>query len=318
MPTIIRTSEVDLDEQVTSTADPVKAYLSAIGRTPLLTAEQEVDLSVRIEVGLYAAHLLTAGDFTTATEAELTELAADGLRARAHMLEANLRLVVSIAKRYPLRGLSFLDVVQEGNLGLVRAVEKFDYTKGFKFSTYATWWVRQAIGRAMAEQSRTVRLPVHMVEKISKMERTERMLRQELSRDPTDLELATAYGGTVEEIEDLRRVSRSTVSLDTPVGDDGETRVGDLVVDRDAADATEIVEQRAMNAQLHKVLGTLPEREATILALRFGLVDGRRHTLDEIGRQIGLTRERVRQLEKQALTELRHPSRSDKLFDFAA
>ena len=318
MPTIIRTSEVDLDEQVTSTADPVKAYLSAIGRTPLLTAEQEVDLSVRIEVGLYAAHLLDAGDFTTATEAELTELAADGRRARAHMLEANLRLVVSIAKRYPLRGLAFLDVVQEGNLGLVRAVEKFDYTKGFKFSTYATWWVRQAIGRAMAEQSRTVRLPVHMVEKISKMERTERMLRQELSRDPTDLELATAYGGTVEEIEDLRRVSRSTVSLDTPVGDDGETRVGDLVVDRDAADATEIVEQRAMNAQLHKVLGTLPEREATILALRFGLVDGRRHTLDEIGRQIGLTRERVRQLEKQALTELRHPSRSDKLFDFAA
>ena len=318
MPTLTRPTEPDLDEQVTSTADPVKAYLSAIGRTPLLTAEQEVELAQRIEVGLYAAHLAAAGDTTSATHAELTELAADGRRARAHMLEANLRLVVSIAKRYPLRGLSFLDIVQEGNLGLVRAVEKFDYTKGFKFSTYATWWVRQAIGRAMAEQSRTVRLPVHMVEKVSKMERTERVLRQELGRDPSLEELATAYGGTPAEIEDLRRVSRSTVSLDTPVGDDGETRVGDLVVDRDAPDAMEIVEQRAMNDLLHRALAGLPEREATILALRFGLVDGRRHTLDEIGRQIGLTRERVRQLEKQALTELRHPSRADALLDFAA
>jgi RNA polymerase primary sigma factor len=315
--------ERDPDHEVSAGPDLVRAYLQEISRTPLLTAEQEVDLAQQIEVGLYAEHRLAQADagvekIAARLRGELAVLAEDGRRAKAHMLQANLRLVVSVAKRYPLRGMSFLDIVQEGNLGVIRAVEKFDYRRGFKFSTYATWWIRQAISRAMAEQSRTVRLPVHVVEKLNKLERVSRTLHQNLEREPTAEELAEALDSTPEDVEALRRIGRATLSLDSPIGDDAESRVGDLVVDDDAPTAEDAVERGAMVAALRDVLATLPERESRILAFRFGLVDGRQHTLDEIGRHFGLTRERIRQLEKEAMAKLRHPSRTQQLLDYAA
>jgi RNA polymerase primary sigma factor len=327
MPTTTeRARERDLDRrdaEVSSGPDLVRTYLQEISRTPLLSAEEEVDLAQRIEVGLYAAHRLAQADagvekIPAKLRGELATLAEDGRTAKAHMLQANLRLVVSVAKRYPLRGMTFLDIVQEGNLGVIRAVEKFDYRKGFKFSTYATWWIRQAISRAMAEQSRTVRLPVHVVEKLNKLEKVSRQLHQRLEREPTAEEVAAELDSTPEEVESLRRVGRATLSLDSPVGDDADSRVGDLVVDDDAATAHEAVERSAMVGALREVLDTLPDRESHILALRFGLVDGRQHTLDEIGRHFGLTRERIRQLEKEAMAKLRHPSRTQQLLDFAA
>ena len=315
------TSEPDLDA-VGTPADPVRGYLDAIGRTPLLTAADEVDLAKRIEAGVYAAELLRRGDTDPTSlaghdRAELAAVAADGAAAKLHMMNANLRLVVSIAKKHTHRGMALLDVVQEGNLGLIRAVEKFDYTKGFKFSTYATWWIRQAIGRGMAEQSRVVRLPVHVLDELAKVTRTERELVQRLGRDVTAEEIAEVTGQKPERVTDLRRVSRDPVSLDAPVGDDGSV-LGDLVLDAIAPAASEVVEREELSGELERVIDTLPEREALIVRMRFGLYDGRPHTLDEIGRHVGLTRERIRQLEKSALAQLREPEARAQLLDLAS
>jgi RNA polymerase sigma factor (sigma-70 family) len=300
------------------TADLVRLYLDDIGRTPLLTAADEVELSQRIEAGLYALHLLQTGEYAESDRADLQHLVRDGERAKDQMLRANLRLVVSVAKKHSHRGLPFLDVVQEGNLGLVRAVEKFDYRKGYKFSTYATWWIRQAIGRGLAEQARTVRLPVHVHEQIGKLTRALRDLSNALERDPEDAELAEALGWSVDEVTNLRRVSRDAISLDTPVGDEADTSVGDLVVDTTAVSASEVYEHRALMSDLSTALDRLPDREATIVRMRYGLYDGRPHTLDEIGRAVGLTRERVRQLEKEALGKLRAPSTTQDLLAWAS
>ena len=315
-------SEPDLDA-VGTPADPVRGYLDAIGRTPLLTAGEEVDLAKRIEAGVYAAELLRRGEADPASlagrdRAELAAVAADGAAAKLHMMNANLRLVVSIAKKHTHRGMALLDVVQEGNLGLIRAVEKFDYTKGFKFSTYATWWIRQAIGRGMAEQSRVVRLPVHVLDELAKVTRTERELVQRLGRDVTAEEIAAVTGQKPERVTDLRRVSRDPVSLDAPVGDDGGSVLGDLVLDAIAPAASEVVEREELSGELERVIDTLPEREALIVRMRFGLYDGRPHTLDEIGRHVGLTRERIRQLEKSALAQLREPEARAQLLDLAS
>ncbi|NHC46227.1 sigma-70 family RNA polymerase sigma factor [Motilibacter aurantiacus] len=312
-------SEQDLD-LAAPTADLVRLYLDDIGRTPLLTAAEEVELSQRIEAGVYAEHLLkeAPSDLDAERRAQLEALVRDGLRAKDQMLRANLRLVVSVAKKHSHRGLPFLDVVQEGNLGLVRAVEKFDYRKGYKFSTYATWWIRQAIGRGLAEQARTIRLPVHVHEQIGKLTRALRELSSKLEREPTDEEIAEALGWDVADVVSLRRVGREAISLDTPVGDDMDTSVGELVVDTDAVTAVEAVEHRAMLRELHRAIATLPEREAAIVRLRYGLLDGRARTLDEIGRELGLTRERIRQLEKEALAKLRHPSATRDLLDWAS
>jgi len=316
-------SEPDLDA-VGTPADPVRGYLDAIGRTPLLTAAEEVDLAKRIEAGVYAAGLLRRGETDPASlagrrdRAELAAVAADGAAAKLHMMNANLRLVVSIAKKHTHRGMALLDVVQEGNLGLIRAVEKFDYTKGFKFSTYATWWIRQAIGRGMAEQSRVVRLPVHVLDELAKVTRTERELVQRLGRDVTAEEIAAVTGQKPERVTDLRRVSRDPVSLDAPVGDDGGSVLGDLVLDAIAPAASEVVEREELSGELERVIDTLPEREALIVRMRFGLYDGRPHTLDEIGRHVGLTRERIRQLEKSALAQLREPEARAQLLDLAS
>jgi len=291
---------VDLDDQTPAMGDSVHTYLKSIGRTSLLTAEQEVDLAKRIEAGLYAEHKLdTEPDLPADLRRDLELVAEDGRRAKAHMLEANLRLVVSVAKKYSDRGLSLLDVVQEGNLGLIRAVEKFDYTKGYKFSTYAMWWIRQAIQRGFADSARTIRLPVHVLEMLSKLSRVERDMHQRLGREPTPEELAVELDRTPDQIEELLRTSRQPISLDSTIGEDGETSIGDLIEDVDAPEA-------------------LTPREATIMAMRFGLYDGNPHTLDEIGRALGLTRERIRQLEKQSLSKLRHPSRAQPLLDFAS
>ncbi len=315
-------SEPDLDG-VAVPADPVRVYLAAIGRTPLLTAAEEVDLAKRVEAGLYAAELLRRAESDPAAlggrdAVDLTGVAADGAAAKMHMISANLRLVVSIAKKYAHRGLGQLDVVQEGNLGLIRAVEKFDYTKGFKFSTYATWWVRQAIGRGMAEQSRAVRLPVHVLDELAKVTRAQRELTQELGRDVTVAEIAAVTGQPPARVADLRRVSRDPVSLDAPVGDEGGSVLADLVLDAKAPAASEVVERAELSGELEHVIDLLPEREALILRLRFGLHDGRTHTLDEIGRQVGLTRERIRQLEKEALARLREPDARAQLLDLAS
>ncbi|NHC13769.1 sigma-70 family RNA polymerase sigma factor [Motilibacter deserti] len=312
-------SEQDLD-LAAPTADLVRLYLDDIGRTPLLTAAEEVELSQRIEAGVYAEHLLKSApaDLDASRRSDLEALVRDGLRAKDQMLRANLRLVVSVAKKHSHRGLPFLDVVQEGNLGLVRAVEKFDYRKGYKFSTYATWWIRQAIGRGLAEQARTIRLPVHVHEQIGKLTRALRELSAKLEREPADEEIAEALGWEVADVITLRRVGREAISLDTPVGDDLDTSVGELVVDTDAVTAVEAVEHRAMLRELHRAIATLPEREAAIVRLRYGLVDGRARTLDEIGRELGLTRERIRQLEKEALAKLRHPSATRDLLDWAS
>jgi RNA polymerase primary sigma factor len=310
---------VDLDDQTPAMGDSVHTYLKSIGRTSLLTAEQEVDLAKRIEAGLFAEHRLdTDPDLTPELRRDLEWVAEDGRRAKAHMLEANLRLVVSVAKKYSDRGLSLLDVVQEGNLGLIRAVEKFDYTKGYKFSTYAMWWIRQAIQRGFADSARTIRLPVHVLEMLSKLSRVERDMHQRLGREPTPEELAVELDRTPDQIEELLRTSRQPISLDSTIGEDGETSIGDLIEDVDAPEASELVDRQLMAEQLRSALDALTPREATIMAMRFGLYDGNPHTLDEIGRALGLTRERIRQLEKQSLSKLRHPSRAQPLLDFAS
>ncbi len=316
--------EVDLDDQTPAMGDSVHTYLKSIGRTSLLTAEQEVDLAKRIEAGLFAEHKLeTMGldgraGLDENLRRDLEMVAEDGRRAKAHMLEANLRLVVSVAKKYSDRGLSLLDVVQEGNLGLIRAVEKFDYTKGYKFSTYAMWWIRQAIQRGFADSARTIRLPVHVLEMLSKLSRVERDMHQRLGREPTPEELAVELDRTPDQIEELLRTSRQPISLDSTIGEDGETSIGDLIEDVDAPEASELVDRQLMAEQLRSALDALTPREATIMAMRFGLYDGNPHTLDEIGRALGLTRERIRQLEKQSLSKLRHPSRAQPLLDFAS
>ncbi len=311
--------ETDLDDQTSVMGDSVHTYLKSIGRTSLLTAEQEVDLAKRIEAGLFAEHKLeTEAKLPASLRRDLEEVAEDGRRAKAHMLEANLRLVVSVAKKYSDRGLSLLDVVQEGNLGLIRAVEKFDYTKGYKFSTYAMWWIRQAIQRGFADSARTIRLPVHVLEMLSKLSRVERDMHQRLGREPTPEELAVELDRTPDQIEELLRTSRQPISLDSTIGEDGETSIGDLIEDVDAPEASELVDRQLLADQLRHALDALTPREATIMAMRFGLYDGNPHTLDEIGRALGLTRERIRQLEKQSLSKLRHPSRAQPLLDYAS
>jgi RNA polymerase primary sigma factor len=312
-------NSADLDDQTPAMGDSVHTYLKSIGRTSLLTAEQEVDLAKRIEAGLFAEHKLDSDpDLKPEYRRDLELVAEDGRRAKAHMLEANLRLVVSVAKKYSDRGLSLLDVVQEGNLGLIRAVEKFDYTKGYKFSTYAMWWIRQAIQRGFADSARTIRLPVHVLEMLSKLSRVERDMHQRLGREPTPEELAVELDRTPDQIEELLRTSRQPISLDSTIGEDGETSIGDLIEDVDAPEASELVDRQLMAEQLRSALDALTPREATIMAMRFGLYDGNPHTLDEIGRALGLTRERIRQLEKQSLSKLRHPSRAQPLLDFAS
>jgi RNA polymerase primary sigma factor len=312
-------AEADLDDQGPAMGDSVHTYLKSIGRRSLLTAEQEVDLAKRIEAGLFAEHKLDAEpDLPEDFRRDLELVAEDGHRAKSHMLEANLRLVVSVAKKYTDRGLSLLDVVQEGNLGLIRAVEKFDYTKGYKFSTYAMWWIRQAIQRGFADSARTIRLPVHVLEMLSKLSRVERDMHQRLGREPTPEELAVELDRTPDQIEELLRTSRQPISLDSTIGEDGETSIGDLIEDVDAPEASEMVDRQLMAEQLRSALDALTPREATIMSMRFGLYDGNPHTLDEIGRALGLTRERIRQLEKQSLSKLRHPSRAQPLLDFAS
>ncbi|MCW2939128.1 MAG: polymerase, sigma 70 subunit, RpoD subfamily [Actinomycetia bacterium] len=308
----------DLDDNTSAMGDSVHTYLKAIGRRQLLTAEQEVDLARRIEAGMYAEYKLeTERKISPQLRHDLEWVVADGLRAKAHMLEANLRLVVSVAKKYSDRGLSLLDVVQEGNLGLIRAVEKFDYTKGFKFSTYAMWWIRQAIQRGFADSARTIRLPVHVLEMLSKLSRVERDMHQRLGREPTPEELAEEMGKTPEAVRELLRTSRQPISLDSTIGDEGETRIGDLIEDTDSPEASDLVDRQLMATQLRRALGVLSPREEKIMAMRFGLYDGTPRTLDEIGKQLGLTRERIRQLEKESLSKLRHPSNAQPLLDFA-
>jgi RNA polymerase primary sigma factor len=307
----------DLDDQSTAMGDSVHTYLKAIGRRQLLTAEQEVDLAKRIEAGLYAEHKLENEKLSPQLRADLEWVAADGRRAKAHMLEANLRLVVSVAKKYSDRGLSLLDVVQEGNLGLIRAVEKFDYSKGYKFSTYAMWWIRQAIQRGFADSARTIRLPVHVLEMLSKLSRVERDMHQRLGREPTPEELALELDKSPEQVRELLRTSRQPISLDSTIGEDGETRIGDLIEDTDSPEASELVDRQLMADQLRRTLDILNPREARIMAMRFGLYDGTPRTLDEIGKALGLTRERIRQLEKESLSKLRHPSNARPLLDFA-
>ncbi|WP_433257286.1 RNA polymerase sigma factor [Streptosporangium sp. CA-135522] len=310
---------MDLDDQSSVMGDSVHTYLKSIGRRTLLTAAQEVELAKRIEAGLYAESKLEAEPgLSAARRDDLEWVAEDGRRAKDHMLEANLRLVVSVAKKYTDRGMALLDVVQEGNLGLIRAVEKFDYTKGYKFSTYAMWWIRQAIQRGFADSARTIRLPVHVLEMLSKLSRIERDMHQRLGREPTPEELAVELDKTPDQIEELLRTSRQPISLNATIGEDGETTIGDLIEDVDSPEASEVVDRQLLGEQLRGVLGNLSPREAKIMALRFGLVDGKPHTLDEIGKHLGLTRERIRQLEKESLSKLRHPSNTRPLLDWAS
>jgi RNA polymerase primary sigma factor len=301
-----------------ATADPVKDYLKQIGKVPLLNAEQEVELAKRIEAGLFAeAKLAEAGHALSAGERiDLEWIAQDGTRAKNHLLEANLRLVVSLAKRYTGRGMLFLDLIQEGNLGLIRAVEKFDYTKGYKFSTYATWWIRQAITRAMADQARTIRIPVHMVEVINKLARVQRQMLQDLGREPTPGELAIELDMTPEKIIEVQKYGREPISLHTPLGEDGDSEFGDLIEDSEAIQPGEAVSFTLLQEQLHSVLDTLSEREAGVVSMRFGLTNGQPMTLDEIGKVYGVTRERIRQIESKTMSKLRHTSRSDVLRDY--
>ncbi len=296
--------------------DLVRAYLKEIGKTPLLTAAQEVELSQRIEAGLFATHKLAQQKLSSALQKDLQWLVRDGEKAKQHLLEANLRLVVSIAKRYLGRGMLFLDLIQEGNLGLIRAVEKFDYTKGFKFSTYATWWIRQAITRAMADQARTIRIPVHMVEQINKLTRLQRELLQTLGREATPEELADELDLSVDKVLEIQRYAREPVSLQSVIGDENDSSLGDFIEDADAPVAVDVVSYAMMQEQLHDVLTTLSERESAVVKMRFGLTDGEPKTLDEIGREFGLTRERIRQIESKTLSKLRHPSRSQALRDY--
>jgi RNA polymerase primary sigma factor len=301
-----------------ATADPVKDYLKQIGKVPLLNAEQEVELAKRIEAGLFAEEKLAEGgrSLNTDQRIDLEWIADDGTRAKNHLLEANLRLVVSLAKRYTGRGMLFLDLIQEGNLGLIRAVEKFDYTKGYKFSTYATWWIRQAITRAMADQARTIRIPVHMVEVINKLARVQRQMLQDLGREPTPDELAVELDMTPEKVVEVQKYGREPISLHTPLGEDGDSEFGDLIEDSEAIQPGEAVSFTLLQEQLHSVLDTLSEREAGVVSMRFGLTDGQPKTLDEIGKVYGVTRERIRQIESKTMSKLRHTSRSDVLRDY--
>jgi RNA polymerase primary sigma factor len=313
----------DTDEPVQTvtvagaTADPVKDYLKQIGKVPLLNAEQEVELAKRIEAGLFAEEKLNAGiKLTKEQRGDLEWIAEDGRRAKNHLLEANLRLVVSLAKRYTGRGMLFLDLIQEGNLGLIRAVEKFDYTKGYKFSTYATWWIRQAITRAMADQARTIRIPVHMVEVINKLARVQRQMLQDLGREPTPEELAKELDMTPEKVVEVQKYGREPISLHTPLGEDGDSEFGDLIEDSEAIVPADAVSFTLLQEQLDSVLDTLSEREAGVVKMRFGLTDGQPKTLDEIGKVYGVTRERIRQIESKTMSKLRHPSRSQVLRDY--
>ncbi len=300
-----------------ATADPVKDYLKQIGKVPLLNAAQEVELAKRIEAGLFAEEKLASGEeFDTDTRLDLEWIAADGKAAKNHLLEANLRLVVSLAKRYTGRGMLFLDLIQEGNLGLIRAVEKFDYTKGYKFSTYATWWIRQAITRAMADQARTIRIPVHMVEVINKLARVQRQLLQDLGREPTPEELAKELDMTPDKVLEVQKYGREPISLHTPLGDDGDSEFGDLIEDSEAIVPADAVSFTLLQEQLESVLETLSAREAGVIRMRFGLQDGQQKTLDEIGKVYGVTRERIRQIESKTMSKLRHPSRSQVLRDY--
>jgi RNA polymerase primary sigma factor len=300
-----------------ATADPVKDYLKQIGKVPLLNAEMEVELAKRIEAGLFSEEKLAKGGKISAKLLEELEwIAEDGKRAKNHLLEANLRLVVSLAKRYTGRGMLFLDLIQEGNLGLIRAVEKFDYTKGYKFSTYATWWIRQAITRAMADQARTIRIPVHMVEVINKLARVQRQMLQDLGREPTPEELAKELDMTPEKVIEVQKYGREPISLHTPLGEDGDSEFGDLIEDSEAIVPADAVSFTLLQEQLHAVLDTLSEREAGVVSMRFGLTDGQPKTLDEIGKVYGVTRERIRQIESKTMSKLRHPSRSQVLRDY--
>ncbi|TCC61327.1 RNA polymerase sigma factor [Kribbella pittospori] len=301
-----------------ATADPVKDYLKQIGKVPLLNAEQEVELAKRIEAGLFAEEQLgdEAAKLKEKVRDEYDWISEDGRRAKNHLLEANLRLVVSLAKRYTGRGMLFLDLIQEGNLGLIRAVEKFDYTKGYKFSTYATWWIRQAITRAMADQARTIRIPVHMVEVINKLARVQRQMLQDLGREPTPEELAKELDMTPEKVIEVQKYGREPISLHTPLGEDGDSEFGDLIEDSEAIVPAEAVSFTLLQEQLHAVLDTLSEREAGVVSMRFGLTDGQPKTLDEIGKVYGVTRERIRQIESKTMSKLRHPSRSQVLRDY--
>ena len=307
-------------QQVTgagATADPVKDYLKQIGKVALLNAEQEVELAKRIEAGLFSEEKINSGErLQLKVRRELEIIAEDGRRAKNHLLEANLRLVVSLAKRYTGRGMLFLDLIQEGNLGLIRAVEKFDYTKGYKFSTYATWWIRQAITRAMADQARTIRIPVHMVEVINKLARVQRQMLQDLGREPTPEELAKELDMTPEKVVEVQKYGREPISLHTPLGEDGDSEFGDLIEDSEAVVPADAVSFTLLQEQLHSVLDTLSEREAGVVSMRFGLTDGQPKTLDEIGKVYGVTRERIRQIESKTMSKLRHPSRSQVLRDY--
>ncbi|WOC14379.1 sigma-70 family RNA polymerase sigma factor [Gordonia sp. MP11Mi] len=311
-------TEQDLDAQSPS-ADLVRVYLNGIGRTALLNAEQEVEIAKAIEAGLYAKHLLaTKKRLTAAKKRDLKIIAREGEAARSHLLEANLRLVVSLAKRYTGRGMPLLDLIQEGNLGLIRAAEKFDYAKGFKFSTYATWWIRQAISRGMADQSRTIRLPVHLVEQVNKLARIRRELHQQLGREATDDELAAESGIPAAKIADLMDHSRDPVSLDMPVGNDEEAPLGDFIEDSEATSAETTVIANLLHSDIRSVLGTLDEREQAVITMRFGLDDGQPRTLDQIGRAFGLSRERVRQIERDVMGKLRQGDRAEKLRSYAS
>ncbi len=309
------------DAEMTASADSVRAYLKQIGKVALLNAEEEVDLAKRIEAGLYAAERLRqaeeAGEkLVLQVRRDLRWIVRDGERAKNHLLEANLRLVVSLAKRYTGRGMAFLDLIQEGNLGLIRAVEKFDYTKGYKFSTYATWWIRQAITRAMADQARTIRIPVHMVEVINKLGRIQRELLQDLGREPTPEELAKEMDITPDKVLEIQQYAREPISLDQTIGDEGDSQLGDFIEDSEAVVAVDAVSFTLLQDQLQSVLQTLSEREAGVVKLRFGLTDGQPRTLDEIGQVYGVTRERIRQIESKTMSKLRHPSRSQVLRDY--
>jgi RNA polymerase primary sigma factor len=309
------------DAELTASADSVRAYLKQIGKVALLNAEEEVELAKRIEAGLYAAERVRRSEeeaekLTPQLRRDLRWIVRDGERAKNHLLEANLRLVVSLAKRYTGRGMAFLDLIQEGNLGLIRAVEKFDYTKGYKFSTYATWWIRQAITRAMADQARTIRIPVHMVEVINKLGRIQRELLQDLGREPTPEELAKEMDITPEKVLEIQQYAREPISLDQTIGDEGDSQLGDFIEDSEAVVAVDAVSFTLLQDQLQSVLATLSEREAGVVRLRFGLTDGQPRTLDEIGQVYGVTRERIRQIESKTMSKLRHPSRSQVLRDY--
>ncbi|WP_006241878.1 RNA polymerase sigma factor [Mycolicibacterium tusciae] len=309
------------DAELTASADSVRAYLKQIGKVALLNAEEEVELAKRIEAGLYATQLTVekaakGEKFSPAERRDMSWICRDGDRAKNHLLEANLRLVVSLAKRYTGRGMAFLDLIQEGNLGLIRAVEKFDYTKGYKFSTYATWWIRQAITRAMADQARTIRIPVHMVEVINKLGRIQRELLQDLGREPTPEELAKEMDITPEKVLEIQQYAREPISLDQTIGDEGDSQLGDFIEDSEAVVAVDAVSFTLLQDQLQSVLETLSEREAGVVRLRFGLTDGQPRTLDEIGQVYGVTRERIRQIESKTMSKLRHPSRSQVLRDY--